>query len=169
VTWVRIDDHFASHPKVLMAGPLAGWLHVAALCYCAQHLTDGFVALSAVRTLADFKEVGVSRQANLFEISGSVDALELADRLVDTGLWEAVQRRGRRIGFRIHDYLEYNPSKREVEAERAAARQRMGRVRGKFGRTSGELREKFGDPVPRPHPRVPRLLKQTSAEGGGRP
>ena len=36
MTWVRIDDRFATHPKVMEAGPMAMALDVAAMCYGAQ-------------------------------------------------------------------------------------------------------------------------------------
>jgi hypothetical protein len=41
MTWVKLDDQFPSHPKMVLAGGDAAWLHVCALCYCGQHLTDG--------------------------------------------------------------------------------------------------------------------------------
>lgn len=42
-------------------------------------------------------------------------AYKLADLLVDAGLWE---QNGN--GYVIHDYLDYNPSRVEIEAKRAA-------------------------------------------------
>jgi hypothetical protein len=60
------------------------------------------------------------------------------------------------LGWDIHDYLEYQPSREKVLAERAAAADRMRSVRTKFGGSSPErspeLREKFNDPVPGPGP-----------------
>src|SRR5690606_35902458 len=90
MSWVRIDDHFPDHPKIAMLGslgPVAGWLHVAALCYCARYLTDGFIPAGQVMRLADF--------------GPRVRATDLAERLVAVGLWD--HRDG---GYSIHDYLE---------------------------------------------------------------
>jgi hypothetical protein len=92
--WVKLDDDFSDHRKIMAVGPLAAWMHVCALCYCARLLTDGFIPAAQVRKLADVD-----------------DAMSLAELLVREGLWERVEG-----GYRIHDYLEYNPSKEQVEA-----------------------------------------------------
>ena len=51
MTWVRIDDTFPEHPKVVGLSAVAFRLHVAAICYASRNLTDGFIPLGAVRTL----------------------------------------------------------------------------------------------------------------------
>lgn len=112
--WVRLDEHFADHPKIVRAGPLAMALHVAALCYCNRFLTDGFVPASKVRTLLDLTE----GQKN-----GALDAL------VNVELWDAAPG-----GYVIHDYLDYQPSKQRVKQERdnkKAAGQAGGQARAK--------------------------------------
>ncbi len=53
--WVRIDEKFARHPKVMRAGPLGIAMQVSALCYCNEHLTDGFVPRAVARTLLDWE------------------------------------------------------------------------------------------------------------------
>lgn len=98
VTWVRIDQDFADHPKVLAVGPLGGMLQVRALCYCARHLTDGFVPERALPTLTADMDLGA-------------DAMR--DIMVGAGLWDPADG-----GFQIHDYLTYNPSREIVLAER---------------------------------------------------
>lgn len=79
MAWVKLDDQFADHPKVIQAGPLAGWLYICGLTYCSRLLTDGFIPSGQVRRLADLK---------------NADAL--AQRLVQVGLWEACEG-----GFRV--------------------------------------------------------------------
>ncbi len=79
------------------------------LSYAAQYLTDGVIARAAVPTLLDF---------------GNVDEFTIADDLVAAGLWEFHP-----AGYVIHDYLDYNPSKAQVLAERAA-KQAAGRAGG---------------------------------------
>jgi hypothetical protein len=96
--WVKLDDQFADHPKIAAAGPLASWLHVCGLCYCARFLTDGFIPNGQIRKLADLD-----------------NTVELADKLVEVGIWEKVEG-----GYQIHDYLEYNPSREQVLATRQA-------------------------------------------------
>lgn len=133
--WVRLDDGFADHPKLEQAGPLAAWLHVAALCYCARHLTDGCIPKPKALRLTD-----VPRPA------------QRVDALLAAGLWEDEGDH-----YRVHDYLEFQPSREQVEADRAAARDRMARVRSH--RSSGEqqpnVREKFADRSPYPGPTRP--------------
>lgn len=114
MTWVKIDDQFPDHPKVLAAGPAAAWLYVCGLCYASRYLTDGFVPAGVVSRLSDLKR-----------------ADDVATRLVDAGLWEAADG-----GYRIHDYLDYQRSASEVD-EVSAKRAEAGR-RG--GMRSGEAR-----------------------------
>ena len=97
--WVKIDDHFDEHDKTLDAGPLGMAFHVAALCYCNRQLTDGFIRNAKAK--------------NLLDLEGMADPSEVIDRLVRVGLWERVEG-----GFQIHDYLDYQPSREKVLAER---------------------------------------------------
>jgi hypothetical protein len=99
--WVRIDEHFADHPKVVQAGPLAMALHVAALCYCNRFLTDGFIPEAKARTL--------------IELGPETD--EIIKRLVTASLWDQADG-----GYRVHDYLDYQPSKQKVIEERSKKR-----------------------------------------------
>jgi hypothetical protein len=104
MAWVKVDDQFFRHPKVMAAGRDARDLYLVGLCYCAQSLTDGFVPSQAVRVLAAEAEIDTGPAS--------------AARLVEVGLWEPTE-----AGYRVHDYLEYQPSKdqvlhtREVRAE----------------------------------------------------
>jgi hypothetical protein len=111
--WVRLDDGFASHPKVLAAGLLGMGLHVAGLCYANRHLTDGFIADNAVETLGRFTvELPGAKRRRL-------DPEFVAGQLVAAGLWERVEG-----GYRIHDYLVFQPSRADVERDREIARRR---------------------------------------------
>lgn len=126
MAWVKLDDQFARHPKVLSAGPLAGWLYIAGLCYANGYLTDGFIPLAAVRTLADFTHIS-TETASIGDFGSIMDEANpeaLACHLVACGLWEEVDS-----GFLIHDYLDYNPAAESVRTARAA-RAEAGRVGG---------------------------------------
>jgi hypothetical protein len=101
--WFRLDDSFHSHPKVIAAGNEAIGLYVRCGTHAAQHLTDGFVG------------------RNIVTLYGGDD---LAAVLVSTKLWHRA-----RGGWTIHDYLDYNPSREQVERERKEARERMRRRR----------------------------------------
>ncbi len=106
--WVRLDDQFPHHPKVVSVGPLGIAMQVVGLCYCNQFLTDGFIPTSAIPTFMDFTEL----DANAFNGRGGVCWIAV-QKLLDAGMWEEAEG-----GYRIHDYLEYQPSKASIEAEK---------------------------------------------------
>jgi general stress protein YciG len=126
VTWVRIDDEFARHPKVVQAGPLGMAMQVAGLCYCNQYLTDGFIPDAVVPGLLSLDGLGM-RMWKGEMIGGGEDASWqfVADDLEDADLWIRVDG-----GYRIHDYHDYQPSKAEVLALKEA-RKDAGRKGGK--------------------------------------
>lgn len=101
MAWVKMDDQFFRHPKVLAAGRDARDLYLVGLCYCAQGLTDGFIPSQAVRVLAAEAEIDTGPAS--------------AARLVEVGLWESIEG-----GYAVHDYHEYQPSKERVLATREA-------------------------------------------------
>lgn len=150
--WVKLDDHFPDHPKIAAAGPLAMAWHVAAICYCARYLTDGFIPTRAARSLLDL--------TGCAEVDGytgdDVEPDTLIARLVRSGAWHEVEG-----GYEVHDYLVYNPSREQVEAERKKAADRMAKGRrsgkrsgGSSGERSGEVQGNTGSSsaVPYPYP-----------------
>jgi hypothetical protein len=110
VPWFKIDDGFWSHPKVLELSADALALWVRAGSYCAGHLTDGEVKRGTLRLL------GADRDA--------------ATELVLAGLWDHDGDR-----WLFHDWMDYQPTRESVEAERVAARERMRSVRANKPRT----------------------------------
>jgi len=136
MVWVKLDDQFTEHPKVIMAGPLAGWLHVCGLVYCGRNLTDGFIPSPMVPRLATFEHIGITTggMAGMFEFGHDIETQELADVLVDCGLWEEAEG-----GYMIHDYLEYNPSKAEVLAERKANAKRQKDFQERHRQSNGQF------------------------------
>ena len=140
MVWVKLDDQFTENPKVVQAGPLAGWLHVSGIVYCGRNLTDGFIPLAMVSRLATFENISVTTGGTpgLYSVGHDIECTELVDRLVAIGLWEVVDG-----GYVIHDYLDYNPSKADVLAQRNANTKRQADWRerhrdgdGKFQRDS---------------------------------
>lgn len=83
MAWIKIDDQFRDHPKVLAAGPMASWLYVCGLCYIAREMTGGYIPTQALKELMD----------NL-----SDDVVWL--RLIRAKLWSKVPG-----GFHIADWL----------------------------------------------------------------
>lgn len=107
MTWVKLDDGFPEHPKVIQAGGQAAWLYVAALCYSGRNLTDGHIPAAVLPRLTDLKSPG-----------------RLAEALVRARLFIEVDG-----GWQIHDYVRYQPSRSQVDAERERARERAAKSR----------------------------------------
>jgi hypothetical protein len=106
LSWIRLDDGFADHPKIKRAGPLAIAAQVRALCYSARFLTNGHLPAKVVD-----------------EILADLAPLTLRDMCLQK-LW---QKSGR--GYLVHDYLAYNPDRRTV-TELRETRARAGRLGG---------------------------------------
>lgn len=102
--WFAVDDGFHGHPKTLDLSLAAVGLWAMAGSWCAKYLTDGRVTDRVLTRMGGTPEI--------------------AAELVDAGLWirEA-------SGYRFHEWDEYQRTKEQVEAERAAARSRMNKVR----------------------------------------
>lgn len=106
---MKLEDTFAEHPKVELAGDQAAWMYVAGLLYAYRADTDGFVPSAKVAKLTGFSR-----------------PQKLAERLVEVRLWEAVED-----GFVIHDYLDHQQSSVEREQVRAASAERLRKHRAK--------------------------------------
>lgn len=112
MSWVKLDDGFPDHPKVLRAGPLAAWLWACGLAYCnRQPARDGFIPTEKVRVL--------------YPVAAP---MSLARKLVEVGLWEAVDG-----GYRVHDYHDYQP-REDLRTKRAEAGRRGGERSGEARR-----------------------------------
>lgn len=121
MTWVRLDEGFARHPKVAAAGPLAIAMQVAGLCYCNQNLTDGFIPAPVARTLLDWQFELNDAPFQLAVTNGmsghDVDSKLVLELMVESGLWD--KERG---GYRIHDFHDYQPTREHVLEEREQRR-----------------------------------------------
>jgi hypothetical protein len=111
VSWLRIDDCYGEHPKLVGLSDRAFRLHTVALCYCARNLTDGVVSRRSTNVLAAILDKPI-KQALVELVAG--------------GLWAEVEG-----GFEIVGYLDWNPSATKVKAEREKAKQRMGKNRAR--------------------------------------
>jgi hypothetical protein len=148
--WAKFDDRFPSNRKVRLLSDRAFRLYVSGICWSAENLTDGFIAETELRLVADIR-----------------GAKAAATELVNAGLWvpsmrvrAAVASSSRRVGvanasssrrgrvevgdapddtkvrgWEIHDYHEYNPTAEQVRADRDAksARQQRWREKRKGG------------------------------------
>lgn len=119
MTWVKIDQGFARHPKLAQAGPLGMAMQVAALCYCNEYLTDGFVPRGIAAGLLNFEGIGMRMWHGEIAGGGEDASWDLVvEDLIEAGSWEQVPG-----GFQIHDYFDFQPSRAQVEAERQQRRE----------------------------------------------
>ena len=92
-------------------------MYVRCGTYAAEHLTDGFIR-EDIAVLYGASDTGSRRNP------GTGKPETLAETLVKTKLW-----RRTRGGWRMPDYLDYNPAKEAVDKERKSATERQRRRR----------------------------------------
>lgn len=117
--WVKLDDRFPSHRKIALLSDRAFRLHVSAICWCSENLTDGRITDRELQHVAHIRGLKAT-----------------AKQLEDAGLWDRTDD-----GWIVHDFLDYNPSREQVQAERKKNAERQERFR----------RRKNGKPTPPPN------------------
>jgi hypothetical protein len=157
MAWFKVDDQMYDHPKFTSLSLATIGLWTAGGSYCARHLTDGFLPNTATPLLRP-------------ESSGG------RAELVAAGLWDEVDG-----GVRFHDWLEYQPTRESVLAERAASKERQRRAReaaksrresqGSHGVTSDEVTDQSRreSRSPRPDPTRPVVPKGTTGAAPAAP
>jgi len=143
MSWVRLDDNFADHPKVMGLSDSAFRLYIESLCYANRYLTDGIISVNAFR-----------------KISGSDDD---AIQLIHNKLWcfHAEQNE-----YEILSYTEYQPTKNKVSEKRDQARERVRQFREKK-RVSTTFQQQDGNANeihPQPNPTQPNPTTSTTTE-----
>ncbi len=137
MSWVRLDDKMPRHPKIKRLSHRAFRVYVSMICWCSEYETDGrFTAHEA-------QDAGHSRPQRAL------------DELIIAGLLDETPD-----GYCLHDYLEYQPSKRDKAKSRSEATERKRRSRSDTSVTAvGQERDEHvtlpraRDPVPsRPDP-----------------
>jgi len=120
VPWMRVDDDFWRHPKTTNISLGARGLWVSAGSWVASNLTDGIIPNNQFHVIAP----GVPRKT----------IKRYADELVNAGLWDELLDSG---SYAFHEWHsdpvrgKRNPSRKEVEEERVAWRERQNRARRK--------------------------------------
>ncbi len=113
MSWLKLDDQIFLNRKVARCDPETKLLYIVGLTYCANQLTDGEIPEDVLPLLAGM--AGIDKQ----------NAKQSASKLLDVCLWLATPD-----GWQIPDYLEYNPSREQVEHNRNV-RSQSGRAGGK--------------------------------------
>lgn len=112
MSWIKLDDQWMDHPKIIRAGKDARDMWLASITWCAKHLTDGYFPPELLPQLAVMAGVDVA------------NCQTFAKTLLEVCLWDATDN-----GYHVHDYLDYNPTKEQTEANRIA-RSRAGKAGG---------------------------------------
>ena len=151
MTWGKLDDGMAFHPKIVAAGNAAVGAWARMISWCSQPLTDGRVPAARALVISN----------------GGPAVIEtlVAARLLD-------ETEG---GYAVHDYLDYNPSREQVLAERAKWKKRQVSARDTqrdtTRDTTSDAPRDTSSPVPVPVP-VPGSRSQdnhTSSPAANRP
>ena len=116
--WVKLDDRFAEHPKLMAAGALTWGVWTEAMAYCNRNLTDGYIPDAVAEAFGGRWRTRVGgRVWQVFVHCGddvmAVDAEFIVSALVDAGLWHRADG-----GYQIHDYADYQPTKAQILAAR---------------------------------------------------
>lgn len=138
MTWFKVDDTLATHPKARVAGLAAMGLWTVAGAFASQHLTDGFVPEWYVKTWPQ--------------------GMRLAQQLVTADLWRVADG-----GWLYHQWDERQPTKAKVEEERSKTRARQQawrdshRDKGSFVSVSNGVTDDVTNAAPsRPDPSRPK-------------
>lgn len=148
--WVKIDDAIGEHPKIAALDDHAFALFITGLAYCNRNLTDGFIP----------SDVGYGQ---LRYCDGNcVPAIR---QLEDIGLWITCDG-----GWKVHDFHDYQPSRRQILKERKQGSARVSAFREKRRRNAkgnaGSNARVTPTPVPVPVP-VPQEHKSITTTATG--
>lgn len=128
--WVKLSDDWYDDPDLIGAGPVAMLLWPVLISWCARNLTNGELPSSQVRRLVDWHALGIEPEQGIAP-------------LIDKGRLQEIAG-----GYRIVNYLKFQPSREQVLAEREASRQRAAKSRERAAHSAGSA--EAPDPVPGP-------------------
>ena len=117
--WSKFDDQFFLNPKNAAIDRDEQDLNIAGIIYCNGQLTDGFIPIGALPMLCAWAKIDVN-------LAG---AKAIANHLVEHSYWEIAEN-----GYQIHDFLDWNYSREQVEEhrkERSEAGRRGGLAKAK--------------------------------------
>lgn len=148
--WFKVDDHLHASRKAAKAGAPAMGLWVLAGSWSAAEELDGFVPAYMAGRLAGAEGAG------------------MAEALVEAGLWVPQQHDGE-DGYRFHAWDEYQPTREQLEAKRADARERMRKARTHGGDVRANNARTSQSVTPTPTRPDPTLNNTTAAEAADTP
>lgn len=95
--YIAVEVDYFDHPKTLRVGEKLAYRNLRAQAWCHKHRTDGFLPREAALSI--------------------VFSPKAINELVAAGLWEVCD-----AGWRIHDYLDHQPSSEGLEKLSAAGK-----------------------------------------------
>ncbi|CAL9348935.1 hypothetical protein SUDANB1_00421 [Streptomyces sp. enrichment culture] len=110
MVWFALDDGFDTHPKVRKAGNAAVGLFVRLGVHATKHLTEGHLDGDIVTA---------------YGTAATIRKLLTVGMLHEPGHGCPRCPQPAADGYYIHDYLDYNKSRAQIEAAREAARKRQ--------------------------------------------
>lgn len=159
--WFNVDDGFDNHPKVRKAGNAAAGLFCRLGSYSAKHLTEGHVDASVVRDYGTPATVRKLVAVGMLHMIGH-GCLKCEQPVDD--------------GYVMHDYLDYNRSRKQIEAarEHGRKRQQKGRDRARDERNADDSdanldansRENEPSFAPNSHENEPLFEGEPAGQGG---
>lgn len=135
--YARIDANLPDNPKILELPanlrPFLGWLQICAICYARRNMTDGLIRAGAVEQLIGQLGPPPPNEGTWI------------DMMLGAGLWDHGGPTDPPGSIQVHDFLDYNLSKQDIE-NRARSQHEGGRLGGI--RSGKSRREKKNQPKP---------------------
>ena len=148
MAWFKLDDKVHSHPKTIMAGNAAFGLWARLGSYCSDHLTDGIVPREVAESYGTKPEIKALLRVGFIEVADG--------------------------GYRVHDYLDYNPPRVKVLEERRITAERVANFRrnkrtsnGGSNGVTGSVGNGVGTASPDPDPKVFSSQNKTDRQNTG--
>lgn len=113
--WFVVDDSAHTHPKIIKAGNAAVGLWMRCGSYAAQHLTNGIVPAAIATMYGTAPQIAKLIKLNLWHPSGHQCP----------GCAQPAEG-----DYVMHDYLAYNPTRKQVIDRREKAAEKKRRQRG---------------------------------------
>jgi hypothetical protein len=140
MAWVRLDDTFPEHPKIIAIGGDAAWLHVCALSYSNRNFTDGKIPEPAVTRLSDRRNVPKLVERLLAHL-----VWHQPGETCDSEFCPCYQQPAPDGVYVIHDFFEYQQSRADYD-EKHEAKVRAGQAGGiASGRTRAKQTASRGE------------------------
>lgn len=148
---IALDDNIEDHPKFVSLSNDAFALWVRCIGYCRRNMTDGFIPTAAAHARARCKDP----RKPIAELTSPPVGSPRGNPL-----WVAVSG-----GYQVHDYLRWNPSREQVEAQREQKR-----IAGRSGgHRSGEARRQQSGSEPEAEAKQKRSRDEAECFASGSP